>query len=128
MAATKRERLDEIMKRIRADAPYRTGVEVRAAVERIMKDVEDELSGIPGNPDAAIAPSDGRMYPPHDKYERRSTSSHVRIFKQARHLTFFGNNGALKIVYADGTVELDLFGIDGRFVADFLLEPDNELN
>lgn len=66
MAATKRERIDEIMRRVQSSSPFSSGVAARCALEEIMKDVEDALSGIPENPDAATAPTDGRMYPPSD--------------------------------------------------------------
>jgi hypothetical protein len=120
LAATKRERIDEIMKRIRVASPFPSGVAARCALERIMKDVEDSLSGIPENPDAATALTDGRMYPPDDRFEIRSGSTRVRTFKQLRHRTSFGENGALQIIRSDGTFEINLCGVDGKTVADLL--------
>ena len=128
MATAKRERIEKILAGIRAAAPFPTGVAARAFLETVMKDVEDSFSGIPEDPDAAAAPASGRMYPPHDRFEIPAASPHVRIFKQARHRTLFGDNGAIKIVYADGKVELDLAGLDGKSVAELLSEKYNEFN
>lgn len=91
-----------------------------------MRNVEDELSGIPENPDAATSPPDGRMYPPHDRYERNSGSSRARLFKQTGHETWFGENGAIKIRRSDGVVEIDKPGANNQTVTDLLSESENE--
>lgn len=85
-----------------------------------MTEVEDQLSGVPENPNAATILSDGRMYPPHDRFQIPSESSHVRTFKQLQHRTSFGENGAIRITRPDGSIEIDLPGADGRRVADLL--------
>ena len=128
MAATKRERIDEILRRLRAASPFASGIAARAALQEIMKNVEDELSCIPENPNAATAATDGRMYPPDDRFEIVSESPRVRTFKQLRHRTSFGENGALRIVRSDGTVEIELSGADGKTVSDLILERNYELN
>jgi hypothetical protein len=91
-----------------------------------MRAVEDEFSGVPENPDAATARSDGRMYPPHDDFEIASGSEDVRTFKQARHRTSFGENGALRISFGNGSIEVDLPGSDGRIVAELESETNDE--
>ena len=126
MVATKRERLDRILKALSQSAPFRTGAIAREALHRIMTEVEDQLSGIPANPDAATSRADGRMYPPDDRYEIHSGCEQVRAFKQTRHLTSFGTNGAVKIVFSDGTIEVDLPGADGRTVQE-LMQKSAEL-
>ena len=100
----------------------------RSALDQVMKAVEDELSGIPENLNAATVPSDGRMYPPDDRFEIQSGCPQVRLFKQLRHRTWIGENGALRIIRSDGTVEIDLRGADERTVADLLLESNHESN
>jgi hypothetical protein len=127
LAKSKPERLEEMMRRLRAAAPFRDGEHARLQLEEIMRSVEDEHSGIPENPLAAISPdpTDGRMYPPDDNFEKPSGSRHVRLFKHKRHSTLIGANGALRIVRASGAVEVDLSGTDGRTVAD-LMEYDHE--
>jgi hypothetical protein len=85
-----------------------------------MREVEDELTDIPFNPDAAYAPPDGRMYPPHEIYERASGHIDVRFFLHKRHRTWIGKNGALKFASAEGSVDLDLPGADGQTIANLL--------
>ncbi len=122
LAVTKRERLNETLRRVRDAAPFPNGFAARGALERIMNEVEDQFSGIPRNPHATTAPTDGRMYPPDDMFEIQSGSWGVRTFKQTRHRTSFGENGALEIVLWDGTVEISLCGQDGKFISDIRAE------
>ena len=111
----------EIFKRLRDNAPFRSDTEVRLRLDEAMKDVEDELSGIPENPNAAAGMlTDGRMYPPQYNFERHSSSSSVRVFRQRGHVTRFGKNGSLRIEGPEGKVEIDLPGEDGRTVEDLL--------
>lgn len=126
--ATKQERLREIMSRLRAASPFKDGQHARSELARIMREVEDELSGIPEDPNAANATTtDGRMYPPDDIFEKASGSPLVRLFRQKRHKTWIGENGALKIVSWEGTVEIDLPGADLQTV-DSLMEITHELD
>jgi hypothetical protein len=127
LAAKKRERLDEILRRLRGAHPFADGGVARMTLEEVMRGVEDEMSGIPENPNSAIAPRDGRMYPPDDQFEIESGSPFVRTFKQTRHRTSFGVNGSVLIVTSDGTVECDLPGLDGKKLVD-LLEQKHETN
>ncbi len=93
-----------------------------------MRDVEDSLSGVPENLEAATAPSDGRMYPPSDNFEVDSGTLQVRLFKQRRHRTYIGDNGALQIATAQGNLAIDLAGSDGRTITDLVKESSNEPN
>jgi hypothetical protein len=124
---SKLERLEEMMKRLRAAAPFCDGSQARAVLEQVMRAVEDEHSGIPENPLAATSPdpTDGRMYPPDDSFEKPSGSARVRLFRHRRHSTYIGANGSLRIIRASGTIELDLPGTDGKSVGE-LLEHDHE--
>src|SRR4051812_27522635 len=104
-------------------APFPGLVEARSTLERIMRDVEDKLSGIPEhpNPDAALV-SDGRMYPPSDKFEIKQGCRSVRSFRHVGHKTSFAENGAVLIETLEGKAILDLPGSDGRRVCDVLRE------
>ena len=125
--ATKRERLDEMLRRLKLAAPFTDGDLARLTLEVVMRAVEDELSGIPEDPNADTAlRSDGRMYPPHNRFEVASGHRRVRLFKQTRHQTAIGENGSLRITRSDGTVEIDLPGSDGRTVADLSAEREDE--
>jgi hypothetical protein len=125
----RRERFEEMMRRMRELAPFSDGDRARAVLEGVMRAVEDQCSGIPENPDAHLArTSDGRMYPPHDKYEISSGSAHIRAFRQIGHRTFFGDNGALLIERLDGTAELDLSGTDGKKITDLRSETKSDAN
>jgi hypothetical protein len=129
LPAEKIQRLQEMMRRLKASAPFADGEVARMALEEVMRDVEDEMSGIPENPNAALAKvSDGRMYPPDDRFEIASGSSLVRTFKQVGHRTSFGTNGSLKITRSDGNVEIDLAGADGKKVTTLLMEQADETN
>jgi hypothetical protein len=124
---SKRVRLDEIKRELTAAQPFGSLDEARAALVRIMDTVEDRLSGVTKNPDSAESQiTDGRMYPPDDRFETKQECPTVRLFKQRAHRTYFGENGSLKIVTADGSVELDFQGADGKSVSDLLMEYENE--
>lgn len=119
---SKTERLFEFFRRLRSAPLCSDWMEARRQLEDIMNAVEDEFSGIPFNPEAANAPPDGRMYPPHDKYLRDSGSPLVHLFGHVRHRTAFGVNGAVKITLSDGTVALDKPGADGQTVDELYTE------
>jgi hypothetical protein len=118
----KAERLELILRELKEASPFSSGENARERLYEIMTKVEDELSGIPENPAAASSAADGRMYPPDDNFEIASGSPHVRTFKQLRHRTSFGDNGAVQITRPDASVVFDIAGADGRFVADLILE------
>ena len=118
----KTERLSEIIRRLVDAAPFRDGDVARSALEEIMRSVENAWSGVPEDPMAAISPdpTDGRMYPPHDDFERSSGSPFVRLWRHRRHKTYIGSNGALQIERASGFIEVDIPGCDGKCVCELL--------
>jgi hypothetical protein len=121
LGLSKQERLAEIIRRVVAASPFSSGAEVLMALEENTRDVEDLYSGVPENPDSAESTrTDGRMYPPNEQFEVASGSPEVRIFRQRRHKTFVGENGALRICSSDGRVLIDLAGDDGRSLDDLL--------
>src|SRR5262249_20979724 len=127
---SRRERLTEMLRRLRQAAPFSDGAEARAALERIMREVEDEHSGVPEDPNAQwAARGDGRMYPPHDRFAFSSGSPRISAFGQTGHRTFFGDNGAIRIERrSDGLAELDLPGVDGKTITDLRAESRREAN
>jgi hypothetical protein len=122
LAATKRDRLNEIVRRLNGLPAFHDGTSARSALEEVIRDVEDELSGVAENPNSATSPPDGRMYPPHELYEKASGSPRVRLFKQTGHQTWFGENGAMRIQQSNGVIEIDKPGADHRTITDLLLE------
>ncbi len=128
LAASKRERIERVLRSISDARPFASLTEARSAIEGIFRQVEDQLSGIPENPKAdETTVSDGRMYPPpSDRYEIKQKSPLVRAFRHVGHKTSFGENGAILIQTLDGSAVLDLSGKDGRRISDLLQERPNE--
>lgn len=123
--AGKKERLDELFRRLRERHPFGSLSDARSALEAIMREVEDELSGVPEAKDPTTALNDGRMYPPHDDYLVETGTSKVLCFKhKARNRTYLASNGAMRINGPNGNSFIDLKGSDGRCVADFLPGDD----
>lgn len=127
MVASKRDRIASVLKQMTDAAPFASLMEARSTLEQIMREVEDKFSGVTEhpNPDAALA-SDGRMYPPSDKFEIKQGCPLVRSFRHVGHKTSFGENGAVLIETLDGNAILDLSGNDRRRVADLLRENADE--
>jgi hypothetical protein len=121
----KAQRLRMIVSEVNSAAPFKDGKEARFVLAEIMRSIENQHSGVPENPGAADAATDGRMYPPDDMFESASGSPRVRLFRHLRHRTFIGENGALRIVTALGHELIDVAGRDGRTVND-LLEVGDE--
>jgi hypothetical protein len=130
MVLSRRARLAEILRRLAVAAPFATGAEALAVLHQIVRDVEDEYSGIPEDPNAHLATtSDGRMYGPHDRFEFRSGSPRIRAWGQTGHRTFIGDNGAMRIDRrADDSSEIELPGADGKTVTDLRMDAQNEAN
>ena len=81
-------------------------------VSAVLNSVEDEFSEIPFNPDGWV--DDGRMYPPTEK-NRRAESGRpgVRRYRSARHNTFVGENGSIRIEDIEGRILIDKEGANG---------------
>jgi hypothetical protein len=127
---SRRERVTQMLHRLARAAPFSTGADARAALEQIVRDVEDVHSGVPEDLNAHLATtSDGRMYPPHDRFAFSSGSPRISAFGQTGHRTFFGDNGAIRIERrSDGAAEIDIPGADGKTIADLRAETKREAN
>jgi hypothetical protein len=112
----KMQRLAIFKERLLAAVPSTTLKDGRSLLEKILNAVEDEFSGVPFN--LAAADYDGRMFPPLDD-RRKVISANPRIeqFNSAGHVTWIGENGAIKIVFRrDRSILLDKPGRDGRTI------------
>jgi hypothetical protein len=80
---------------------------------RVLNEVEDQHSGVENNPDAWK--DDGRMYPPKEDNRREVPDRpSLRRYRSAKHNTFIGLNGSIRIQNLDGNILLDKPGNDGR--------------
>ncbi len=121
---SKKERFAKFVRRLQAAAAARTFDEARLQLADILNAVEDELTDIPPHPEAWQ--SDGRMYPPHDDFEKLSPHPAWRRFRSLAHTTLIGANGSIRILevprppkdWTTGPVVLDKPGADGRWLHD----------
>ena len=99
--------------RLEAAPPASTADEALDLLANILNGVEDEHSGVENNPDAWE--DDGRMYPPKED-NRRDVPDRpsLRRYRSAKHNTFIGLNGSIRIQDLSGKVGLDKPGRDGR--------------
>ena len=116
MEVPKAERLREFYKRLMEAPAAATFDEGLRQLVSILDAVEDELSGVPHDPNNWRR--DGRIYPPRPD-SMRMVSAHPRVtrLRSRKHSTYIGANGSIEIIsLADGTVELRKSGADGRGV------------
>ena len=92
---TKRQRLAEIYRRLRAAPPTATDEEALALLGDVMNAVENELSGVPYDSDeATMLVVSKRMYPPLADMQKPTTIVGVRRFNTVQHEILVGLNGA----------------------------------
>jgi hypothetical protein len=115
MAVSRRERLVEFFRRLLAAPNAATFDEAVHLITSTMDAVEDEMAGIPYNPENWRF--DGRIYPPRlDNMYAVPGHPRVKRFRSLAHNTYVGMNGSIEIGSLDGTVELVKPGLDGRNV------------
>jgi hypothetical protein len=103
--------------RLEAAAPVSSADEALDLVRNILNRIEDEYSGVEYNPDAWK--DDGRMYAPQEDNRRDVPDQpSVRRYRGAKHNTFIGANGSIRIQDLAGKVLLEKQGTDGRKTLD----------
>ena len=97
-AASKAERLAIILERLRAAPPCKSAEEALELVNATVDAVEDELSGVAFDPDAAEKLQDGRMYGPHPRYASDYKGrAELTRYAHTAHDTFIQADGAFLI-------------------------------
>jgi len=116
----KRDRLGIFLERLRAATPVSSTDEALKLLSETLNAVEDEFSGVPPQADLE---GKVRMCPPQED-NRRAVGGRpsLRRYRSARHNTFIGVNGSIRIVDLDRKVLLDKAGGDGRKTHE--LEPE----
>lgn len=107
---------------MKAAPPVATHDEAKALVDGTLNGVEDEFSGVPF--DEERAGTDGRMYPPSEKFlDTKWSNRNVRCYRQTAHATFIAENGAIEIRprrgHELGPIRFEKQGRDGRKVSDY---------
>lgn len=112
---TKRQRLDEVYRRLTAAAPAETAVAALALLARVINTVEDELSGLPYDQLASRTMVAGpRMYPPLADSRKAGIIGGVERFRAYRHHILIGPNGAISIRLDSGAIVFSKPGADGE--------------
>lgn len=96
MYVPKADRIVEFFKRLADLPPLTDQPSARAALDETLNAVEDELSGVPFNPERWR--TDGRMYPVQDD-NAADVEGHpgVLAMRSRGHETFLAPNGAIEI-------------------------------
>ncbi len=115
---SQRERTDIFLERLAAAPACSTDAEALEALARILTGVEDEFTTIPNDP--SQWKTDGRLYPPQTD-NQFAVDGHDDIvrFRNRKHSTLIGANGAIKIT-KEGATCLDKPGSDGRTITSLM--------
>lgn len=106
-------RLQEFFRRLAAADAADSAAAALQLISDILREVEDELSGIPFDPSLPL--SDGRMYAPQAD-ARRDVPGRPDLarYRSRAHNTYVSDRGAIRIDSADtGACVLDKLGSDG---------------
>ncbi len=91
---SKPERLKLLFDRLTQCEPATDCDEALALISALLREIEDQFSGIPYDP--AEGGSDGRLYAPVEHYRRpKAERPGVRCYWQVAHATFLADNGAI---------------------------------
>lgn len=115
---SKDERLAEFFRRLVAAAPAASFDEAYSLVCTTLEQVEDELSGLPNEPDKWM--SLDRLFPPQSDRMSTIEGTGIKRFDSLRHITYVGPNGAIEIRSSrDATAAyFSKPGRDGRSICD----------
>jgi hypothetical protein len=109
----KRERLAEFYRRLLAAPPASTAAEAYRQICDTLNGVEDDLTGIPYDPDSWM--TDGRMYPAQaDSIRPAKDRPDLVRYATRGHDIFVAPNGAFEIRDRKGAVALAKPGLDGK--------------
>ncbi len=113
---SKRERIEEFLRRLERAEPAGSAAAAFALLSRILNEVENELSGIPFDP--TKWQSDGRLYPPQEDHKRNVEGrSDLIRYRSARHNTFISVDGGIKIIDLESDqCVLNKPGLNGRTI------------
>jgi hypothetical protein len=113
MEVSRAQRLQEIYRRLALAPAADTFTEMRAQLDNVLNEVEDQLSGVPFDPPRWV--TDGRLYPVQDDNVYQ-VEGHPRVLllRARRSEVYIGDNGAIEIRDASsGAVEFSKVGKDG---------------
>ncbi|WFU31480.1 hypothetical protein QA635_33915 [Bradyrhizobium brasilense] len=116
----RRQRIAVFLDRLGSAAPAASHDEAFELLRRTLTAVEDELSGVPDDPDNYL--DNGRLYPPRQDSRRKVPGRPDLVrYRSKGHNTWIGLNGAIRIEELSGKSGgqrccLDKPGKDGRTV------------
>jgi hypothetical protein len=103
MTSSKAERFAGFLRRLADANAVSTSEDALSLISVTLNAVEDELSGVPYDPDAWQ--NDGRMYPPQPDAERKVLGRpDLKRFRSSAHNTIIGADGSIRIERLDGAV------------------------
>ena len=115
VAYSKPERLAIFIERLTNAAPSTSADEAFALLAATLNDVEDELSGVPFDPDNWR--TDGRLYPPQEDNKHLELGHpQVTRYRTVAHNVFIGSNGAIEIQTLRGIVVFQKAGADEKHI------------
>lgn len=110
------QRLEEFLRRLASRLPVASVEDAFSVLAETLNEVEDELTGIPYNPDSWA--TDGRLYPPLSDSRRPVPGRpDVARWRSRAHNTYIRENGAIEIARVpDNAIVFRAPGRDGRGV------------
>lgn len=115
MGPSKQERFEEFLARLEQASCPSSHDEAFTLLRDILNQTEDELSGIPYQPESWQ--TDGRLYPPEEDSARSVEGRwDLTRYRNKGHNTFIRENGAIEIRDLVGEVLFSKPGKDGRNV------------